>query len=80
MLDELEKAVQKDLDTDFPGVEKLRANFKGGIVPPSKVATVADQLLGVAETIKGINKDIDNLQREMIDRLNELRQRLGGRS
>ena len=80
MLDDLEKAVQKDLDADFPGVERLRANFKGGVVPPSKVATVADQLLGVAETIKNINRDIDALQAEMIARLDDLRKRLGGRS
>lgn len=78
MLDELEKSIQKDLDADFPGVERLKANLKP--VPPSKIATVADQLLGVAETIRSINKDIDTLQSDMIARLDELRKRLGGRS
>jgi len=79
MLDDLEKAVQKDLDADFPGVERLRANFKGGVVPPSKVATVAEQLLGVAETIKHIHRDLDALQTEMTTRLDDLRRRLGSK-
>jgi hypothetical protein len=78
-LDDLEKAVQKDLDADFPGVERLKANFKGGVVPPSKVATVAEQLLGVAESIKGITADIDALQHEMLTRLDAIRRRLGSK-
>ena len=78
MLDDLEKAVQKDLDADFPGVERLKANFKG-VVPPSKVATVAEQLLGVAESIKGITAEIDALQHEMLTRLDAIRRRLGSK-
>lgn len=78
MLDEMEKAVQADLDADFPGVTKLKADFAGK-VPPSKVATVAEQLLGVAETIKSIHRDIDAIQTEMINRLDALRRRLGSK-
>jgi hypothetical protein len=78
MLDELEKNIQADLDKDFPGVSKLKANFAGKI-PPSQVATVAEQLLAVAESIKSITKDIDALEEEFRDRLNDLRKRLGSK-
>ena len=79
MLDELEKKIQDDLDKDFPGVSKLKASFVGK-VPPSQVATVAEQLLAVAESIKSITKDIDALQEEFVERLNDLRKRLGSKS
>ena len=78
MLDELEKSMQGELEKDFPGVSKLRADFAGK-VPPGKVTSVAEQLLSVAESIKAIHAEIDALEKEMGNRLNSLRKSLGSK-
>ncbi len=73
MLKELEKAVQADLDKDFGDVPKLKADFY------QRPASVAEQLLGVAESIKAIHREMDEMQTEMVRRLDTLRSKLGSR-
>ena len=41
--------------------------------------TVAAQLVSVAQTIKGIHRDLDALQAEFGKQLDAIRKRLGGR-
>lgn len=73
MLKELEKAVQDDLDKDFGDVPKLKADFY------QRPASVAEQLLSVAESIKAIHREMDEMQTEMVRRLDTLRSKLGSR-
>jgi len=70
MLKELEKAIQNDLDKDFPEA-KLKADFakfKGPRTGPS----VAEQLLAVAESVKAVQADIDAMQDEYIARISDI--------
>ena len=46
---------------------------------PANGHSVAEQMVGVASTIKAIHRDIDALQAEMVKQLDALRKRLGGR-
>ena len=46
---------------------------------PAVSGSVADQMVGVAQTIKSIHRDIDALQADMTKQLDALRRRLGGR-
>jgi hypothetical protein len=41
--------------------------------------TVAEQLVGVASTIKGIHRDLDALQADFGKQLDAIRKRLGGK-
>jgi hypothetical protein len=75
MLKDLEKAVQDDLDKDFPEASKLKANFT--VKPP--ILSVADQLLAIAKTLESIDQDIDVMQQEFINRCMAIRQRLRSR-
>ena len=78
MLEKIEKAIQDDLDRDFPEVSKLRADFTGKAVKHQ--ASVAEQLLDLANTVKTIQQDIDAFQEMVVSRLDALRKRLGSRS
>ena len=43
-------------------------------------SSVAEQMLGVATTIKGIHQEIDRLEAEIVGRLNAIRKTLGGKA
>jgi hypothetical protein len=83
MLDELEKKIQNEIDKDFPGVSRLKADFAGKQMPMAAqlhVPSVAEQLLSVAESVKAIHKEMDELQAEMVRRLDVLRGKLGSKA
>jgi len=80
-MNDLEKKIQADLDKelhllDTPGVAKVAPMPR---MPKAAQLSVAEQLLGVAESIKDVHREIDTIQKEFIARLDELRRRLGSR-
>lgn len=78
MLQELEKAIQKDLDNDFPDVPTLKANF-AGLRTPGEPLSVADQLLTIAGAIRNVNVEIDATQEEFDRLLDQLRAEMAKR-
>lgn len=80
-MNDLEKKLQDEIDKEYkdnPNVSK----FAGKPMPAAaqlSVPSVAEQLLGVAESVKAIHRDMDDLQAEMVRRLDALRSRLGSR-
>jgi len=46
---------------------------------PNGAASVSDQMIGVAQTIKGIHRDLDALQAEFGKQLDAIRKRMGGK-
>jgi hypothetical protein len=69
---ELEKSVNAELEQDFPGITKLKADYAS-----RSPKSVAEQLLIVAESIRSVHREMDALQDEMIARLNIMRKNLG---
>jgi hypothetical protein len=69
----LQDSLAQKLDTDLAA---LKSNT---ITTDRPVGSVAEQMVGLGTTIKGIHRDIDALQAEMAKQLDALRKRLGGR-
>jgi hypothetical protein len=70
----IQESLAQKLDADLAA---LKSNT---ITTERPVAgSVAEQLLGIGATIKGVHRDLDTLQAEMIKQLDALRKRLGGR-
>jgi hypothetical protein len=87
MSNDIEKDLQREMDKDLAsGIARLTPGQGMSGIPrltphPPKAAalSVAEQLLGVAESVKAIHKEMDELQAEMVRRLDALRSRLGSR-
>lgn len=73
-MNELEKAVEADLDME----EEFHAGPRPKLVLTK--GSVAEQMLGVAETIRNIHREIDALETDFGARLNALRKQLGGKA
>ncbi|HET7238623.1 MAG TPA: hypothetical protein VFI76_06330 [Terrimicrobiaceae bacterium] len=68
----MEKAIADGIDKEFKRMPR----------PPAaelSFASMAEQLLNMAETVKSLHRDIDALQQDFINKLNELRDRLGSK-
>jgi len=70
---------------DKPTMEEELEKAISEAVPPAPrptapLASVADQMRSMAETVRNIVRDIDALQAEMTKRLDDLRRRLGSKS
>jgi hypothetical protein len=79
-LDNLEKSLQSELEKEMPNISRLKTEQTGMRMPKAATLSVAEQLLGVAEQIREIHKEIDMLQTEMTTRLDVLRNKLGSKS
>lgn len=77
-MENIEKDLQAELDKDLPG-NRLKVALPRADVPRIVTVSVAEQLLGVAESIKGIHREIDLLQEEFIRRCDDLRKKLGSK-
>lgn len=69
--DELAQAVRRDLEA-AQNVADLRPQAKG--------TSVAEQMVGIANVIRGVHQEIDKLEADVIARLGVIRKTLGGKA
>jgi len=69
----IQDSLAQKLDADL---QALKSN---AITTERQGGTVAEQLVGVASTIKGIHRDLDALQADFGKQLDAIRKRLGGK-
>jgi len=82
----LQDSLAQGLNTDLGSFQGTGTLPKINSIPterpntiPNGPASVAEQMVGVASTIKGIHRDLDALQADFVKQLDALRKRLGGR-
>jgi len=71
----LQDSLAQRLDADLAAIKSNTVTTER----PAIVGSVAEQMVGVASTIKGIHRDIDALQADFGKQLDAIRKRLGGK-
>jgi hypothetical protein len=75
----LQDSLAQRLDADLAALKSNSITTERPSTIPNGPASVAEQMFGVASTIKGIHRDLDALQADFVKQLDALRKRLGGR-